>query len=976
MKQTRTAEADSCLYEDMIRTTLPEQINERTSQTYYSFLKERFAADEKTYSRLIGRYYTSEFIYNELVKTIVDAFVASGSELHIIDPFCGDGRLIKHFLQELLKTNKAYHIMRIYVSLWDIDAIAIETARRSVLALSDQFPGVLIFVDAVLGDAFLEVFRHSGKYDICITNPPWCILKPEKQHARYLSSKDDLVDYETATDEYCNLLGNSYKYSILKRKFGRWGINLSRLGTECAMRLVAPGGICGIVLPASFFSDQVSEPLRKWMFDDHGVLAVAYYPAELRLFGTVDQSSATVVLKNGDHSTEAFKSVVYDRNWNRTDIILDGTSLKFMRGSQYVIPFGYDEKLFSIANQLTDLKPLAEYPNIKIGRELDETRIYDRLTDSGELRFIKGFMVGRYTCMSEPVQYLNASEAENAPESTRHERIVWRDVSRSSQKRRIQATLIPAGTIAGNSLGVVYIPGASHSELAYILAVVNSMVFEFQARRHLVTNHVSSGVLRAIPIPQPQEDYIRRISILVDSVLASGSAATIDELECLVAKAYGLKLESFVHITSVFELTDDELEKLNSIAKRVYGVNDNSAIIPNHYASKLSDLDKQIISYVPQGGNWKNIPESVPSRRLAQIRESYKAGKGSRSTYYGRLREGMPAYTISTYFPRPGNGCNIHYKQDRTLTQREAARLQSFPDNFEFKGSLSAINDQIGNAVPPLLAYQLAVAFPFKGQFVDLFCGAGGLSLGFTWAGWKPIIGSDINPAALETHKANIREEVICGDITSEGIIDAIVERCQLAKAENPELPLFIIGGPPCQGFSTANRYDNMNDQRNWLFKSYADVLSRIKPYGFIFENVTGILNFEQGRFFEMIKNDLSQSVEFMKTLKLNCAEYGIPQRRERVIVVGSSRAIIDDYNMKPISQVPKVETHQMTIDTGEKKLPHVVNVRDALSDLPAVVAGEDGSSKHYVTAPTSDYQSLMRGMISAEEYIARLKSK
>ena len=103
-------------------------------------------------------------------------------------------------------------------------------------------------------------------------------------------------------------------------------------------------------------------------------------------------------------------------------------------------------------------------------------------------------------------------------------------------------------------------------------------------------------------------------------------------------------------------------------------------MIFNHYAAKLSDLDMHIVNCVPPGGNWKDIPETIPSQRLAQIRESYKAGKGSRSTYYGRLRPEMPAYTINTYFNRPGNGCNMHYEQNRTLSQREAARLQTFPD--------------------------------------------------------------------------------------------------------------------------------------------------------------------------------------------------------------------------------------------------------------------------------------------------------
>ena len=198
-------------------------------------------------------------------------------------------------------------------------------------------------------------------------------------------------------------------------------------------------------------------------------------------------------------------------------------------------------------------------------------------------------------------------------------------------------------------------------------------------------------------------------------------------------------------------------------------------MIPNHYAAKLSELDMQVVHCVPPGGNWKDIPESIPSQRLAQIRESYKAGKGSRSTYYGRLLPNMPSYTINTYFNRPGNGCHMHYSQDRTLSQREAARLQTFPDSFVFKGSISAINNQIGNAVPVLLSYQIAEEIPFKGQFVDLFCGAGGLALGFVWAGWKPIIANDIDKYAIETHRTNIGEEAICGDINSQEVFDRIV---------------------------------------------------------------------------------------------------------------------------------------------------------------------------------------------------------
>lgn len=379
----------------------------------------------------------------------------------------------------------------------------------------------------------------------------------------------------------------------------------------------------------------------------------------------------------------------------------------------------------------------------------------------------------------------------------------------------------------------------------------------------------------------------------------------------------------------------------------------------------------QGISYVPEGGNWKNIPESVPSKRLDQIRKSYAEGKGSRSTYYGRLISDMPAYTISTNFTRPGCGCNTHYSQDRTLTYREAARIQSFPDSFEFLGSKASVAKQIGNAVPPLLSYQIAKALPFQGAFVDLFSGAGGLALGFTWAGWKPIISNDIVPAFLETHQRNIEGRAICGDITNPEVVEEISRAVMEWRIANPHAPLFVLGGPPCQGFSTAN-YRSIQDARNWLFEEYIKVLSSVKPDGFIFENVTGILNFEKGTFFPRILDGLGKHVEEIKVNKVNCANFGVPQRRERVIVLGSTKGTVNQFELKPISRID-VRTKSVSKATNDgvnESYPLVVSVGEALSDLPPLAAGEDASMMDYVKEPTSAYQRLMRGEIGPDEYI------
>mgnify|MGYP000958580697 CR=1 FL=1 len=391
-------------------------------------------------------------------------------------------------------------------------------------------------------------------------------------------------------------------------------------------------------------------------------------------------------------------------------------------------------------------------------------------------------------------------------------------------------------------------------------------------------------------------------------------------------------------------------------------------MIYNHYASSLSSLDMQMIKCIPPGGNWKNIPESIPSKRLEQIRESYKAGKGSRSTYYGRLRPEMPSYTINTYFNRPGNGCNIHYSQDRTLSEREAARFQSFPDSFEFVGSHAAIGKQIGNAVPPILAYQIAKAFPFKGQFVDLFCGAGGLALGFIWAGWTPIISNDIDKSAIATHNKNIKNNSIIGDINDSEVCKIIIGKALQAKEQNPNLPLFVIGGPPCQGFSTANTRRGADDERNWLFKSYVRIVKAIQPVGFVFENVRGILNLSKGTFFEMIKKELLTCVDDIMVNRVTASSFGVPQRRDRVIIVGGSENLVENFNLKELSGVWK--------DNQLEFFPRVIGAEEAIGDLPSLIPGEDGSNLEYRLPPQNEYQRFMRGPISLDDYLSTYSFK
>lgn len=386
------------------------------------------------------------------------------------------------------------------------------------------------------------------------------------------------------------------------------------------------------------------------------------------------------------------------------------------------------------------------------------------------------------------------------------------------------------------------------------------------------------------------------------------------------------------------------------------------ALIPQHIAPKLSELDLMVARAVPPGGNWKDVPESVPSKRLQTIRESYARGEGSRSTYYGRLDASAPSYTISTYFTRPGNGCHLHYdvNQLRTISYREAARLQSFPDSFSFAGSKTAIAKQIGNAVPPLLAFSLATSFGPPGDVVDLFSGCGGLALGFEWAGWKSVVGSDIDKDALASFSQNITEQVVLGDLRDDEVRANIVDIAR--KKHRSKRPLIVVGGPPCQGFSTAGKARSRDDVRNHLFQDYCKLVDELDPDAFLFENVTGLLNMEKGEVFKEVLSALSKLAREIRWWQVSADEYGVPQRRKRVIIVGFRR-------MEPFRlSAPPLSRGLIGVQP--------ISVIEALDDLPAIAAGEDGSGLAYLGAPATDYQRLMRGELNATAYWQKLATR
>jgi DNA (cytosine-5)-methyltransferase 1 len=216
---------------------------------------------------------------------------------------------------------------------------------------------------------------------------------------------------------------------------------------------------------------------------------------------------------------------------------------------------------------------------------------------------------------------------------------------------------------------------------------------------------------------------------------------------------------------------------------------------------------------------------------------------------------------------------------------------------------------------------------------IDLFCGAGGLSLGFKESGWNIIKSIDSNRTATKTYSENIDPNVECENID---------EKTDLPKSTA------IIGGPPCQGFSSAG-LRQYNDDRNNLVKIFADLIANNLPLCFFFENVEGFLTSDGSRRVFDLLEPLIEAGYFIHFRKINCANYGVPQLRKRVIVIGG-------LGWKPVFLNP---THYAfgapgVSNTG-KNLPSTPTLHDCLDSLPPPALEPPGYPIDHFISPLSE---------------------
>ena len=216
---------------------------------------------------------------------------------------------------------------------------------------------------------------------------------------------------------------------------------------------------------------------------------------------------------------------------------------------------------------------------------------------------------------------------------------------------------------------------------------------------------------------------------------------------------------------------------------------------------------------------------------------------------------------------------------------------------------------------------------------IDLFAGVGGLSLGFSQAGFDIVYANEYDKSIAESFKKNHPNTII----DSTDIRDIDFEKT-FRKYEN-KIDV-VMGGPPCQGFSQKGKRIGISDERNFMFQQFVKVVKIVKPEFFLLENVPNILSAEDGYFKDEIIKMFTKLGYEVKAKILKTEKFGVPQTRRRAVFLGRKGKLNFD--------LP---------DGNNKK----TTVKEAIDDLPTLKSGEGKDEQQYRTKPNNNFQKEMR---------------
>lgn len=976
----------------------------RYSDKQISFLEKLSSINTKFQGELSpsvrkknGMYFTAPSFTDEMVKKMFESMAKEDiKNIHkksFFEPCVGIGSFVFSYLKfihqnfSLCYEEKKELIQNIYVADSNEEALSIFT--NLFIEFCDVFFEINVTEEAVKKNTanalIYDVSKNSlsyihpeelfsiDRFDIIMTNPPYKNFRAESKH--YIDS----LEYANDKDYYTSLK------KLVSERFtfqGKGTLNLYKIFTEEIVKNYSKkGSYVYLLIPQSILKDVSSTEIRKFIFTTNKVISIINISESSNI---VDAKQAmTALLIKTQEKSEKIE-------------IIDN----FQKENEYTIYQSLNQIQTNLNSAVISLKPerlekfehLKNHPTVKdlpfiknLRGELDVTLNKSYIINDGEIPLIKGRNLGTYV--------LNDTNIENYVDSTffiyskkkqytLKERIACHQIANMNKQKRLMFSYIPPGNVLANSCNFISIEENKYGiDIYFLMGVFNSDLINWYFNLFSSNNHINNYEIDNFPVPihnpkliklisKTVQEYINhqdpvllaKINSLSHSLLvkkeSNNSSFSLPEgsLKSIFVK-YDLNDLDFSNVLSEqttpneflaqYDLSAYEKKVINHSIEKFKAMNKGSLM--NFFPFKLSELDMEIIKSVKPGGNWSDIPlkTAKKSKRIMKIRET-----GGRTTLYGRLSYDKPSYTINTYFNRPGNGTHIHPSHDRVLTVREAARIQSFPDDFYFYGNQKNLLSQVGNAVPPLFSYlvaeQILSRLEINGS-LDLFCGAGGMTLGLKQAGLKSLLCTDFDEAACITLQSNYPEtEVFHGDITSSKVKKYIIDT---AIHKNVDI---ITGGPPCQGFSLAG-FRNPDDPRNNLIEDFYDVVKNVQPKIFLFENVQGLLSYNKGETFKDLMI-LFDSINYKVEAKLlDFSEFAIPQKRKRVIVIGVR---------KDLSIAPGIFFPEKVTPTEKSK----ITIRNAIKDIEDI----SFETRHYIHQEIkhpSSYIKAMRKEITFKQY-------
>lgn len=905
-------------------------------QSEFNQLETRYTELEK---QRYGIYWTNldlaYEIINDLFSHLDENFINNLTTKKFLEPCVGMGSFIFAYLRKLFEIGiSSIEIREVINNIYfaEIDECLLQDFYNCYQKFVHKLWNISIGKEILLKNScngliynrnfssyldLTDAFNVNIKFDIIITNPPYKNLKIDSRD--YVCEKK-LDEDKTYYRELSKLLKPHFSLQ------GKGTLNLFKLFVEKILTdYSAEQAYISLLIPNTILADNSNLHLRELLFKEMDILQVDNYDEKNPLFDKVTQALCNLYLRKTIHC-----------NPNQEIKFKELNNIKYME--QNKIQF-IDDNLSIVwhsSDEINKLEQLKKFPKIKdipsiinmrgeLDMSLNKKYISDFPTD---LKLLKGGDIGPYFLAKDANSFVNSgfSEITAKGKFILEDRIACPQISNQNTKVRLKFSLVSKGYVLANSCNFIYSYNNDLGyDLYYLLGLMNSDLLNWFFKKFNSNNHIANYEIDNLPV---HTDFktIKAISDEVKTYIKDRNINRLNQINYLCLKGFNLvEKNENIDYSNIFDekkfykqtqISGDSFSNLSSLASsyRKYFIDNN--LIMNNTGYKLSDLDIEMIKNIPQGGNWKDIPEATvkKSKRLLQITES-----GGRTTLYGRIKYDEPSYTITTYFNRPGNGTYVHPNFDRVITAREAARFQSFPDTYYFYGNKTEVLKQIGNAVPCIFAESIGRRikhfFPEIKTFGDLFAGAGGLSQGLSQAGLESIFANEMDLSACISYKANhTKTDVIHGDILTKSVQERIYQYKNCID--------ILSGGPPCQGFSNAGKRI-IDDPRNKLFIEFIKAIEVLNPKIVIMENVQGFLTLDNGKFLSQTKEMLINLGYICQANLLNTVHYGVPQKRKRVIILAVKNSYLKDHSIDSLFPIPN------TIDTQ-----NYITAYHAISDL------------------------------------------